>query len=44
MSSTAASSRLRIPAAVSVGNSCHRTPVTPETCGVAIDVPDSRAY
>ena len=33
-----------MPAAVSVGNSCHSTPVTPEACGVAIDVPDSVAY
>ena len=43
-SSTAASRRLRMPLAVSVGNSCQSTPTTPEVCGVAIDVPDSSAY
>ena len=37
-------SRLRMPDAVSVGNSCHSTPATPEACGVAIEVPDSVAY
>ena len=41
---TASSRRLRMLDAVLPGKSCQITPVTPATCGVAMDVPDSSAY
>jgi hypothetical protein len=40
---TAASRRLRIAAALSDGNSWRSTPATADTCGVAIEVPESVA-